>query len=670
MTAVVQAEELTREYSAGDAEVAALAGLSLKIRRGESLAILGRSGSGKSTLLNLLGCLDRPTAGRLLLEGVDVASLGPDALADIRSNRIGFVFQGFNLLPRATALENVTLPLQYSGARFSMEERRSKGLEALERVGLRHRAEHLPRQLSGGEQQRVAIARAIINEPAILLADEPTGNLDTRTGAAVMELFRSLNREGLTLVIVTHDPEVAAQCRRQVVVMDGRILSDSRGMADAPDPPAPAAVDTGAMAAADGGRRRRGWRRRPRFADTLHTSLGELRRNRMRTGLTALGVIIGVAAIITMVSIGKGATAQVADQVAALGENVIMVERGSGKNWAGVRSGSGTADVLTAADAQAIAAEVQEAIAVSPETYTSEQVTGGGRNWKTKIYGDAPEYFDIRRWELASGEPFTEADVRASSLVAVIGATVASQLFGEDDPIGQMIRIKNVPFKVVGVLTKKGFSLKGRDDDDVIFVPYTTSMRRLVGTETRLHRINVQAADESLLPAAVEAIRGVLSERYKLPKIEDNTLFEVRSQAEIEELATGTSKTMTLLLGALAGVSLLVGGVGIMNIMLANVSERTREIGIRMAIGAHPSVVLRQFLLEAVILSGLGGLTGVVLGTVAAMLASTVAGWPTVIAPNAIAAALGFSAAVGITFGFVPAQRASRLDPIEALRRE
>jgi macrolide transport system ATP-binding/permease protein len=668
---VVQAEGLTREYQCGDGEVAALAGVNLKIRRGESLAILGRSGSGKSTLLNLLGCLDRPTAGRLFLEGIDVASLGPDDLADIRSNRIGFVFQGFNLLPRATAVENVMLPLQYSGDRFTAEERQWKALEALDRVGLRHRAEHLPRQLSGGEQQRVAIARAIVNEPAILLADEPTGNLDTRTGAAVMEVFRSLNREGLTLVIVTHDPEVAAQCRRQVVVMDGHILSDSRGMADAPDTFLHAADHDEAMMAGGGGKRpRRRWRRRPRFLDTLQTSVQELRRNRMRTVLTALGVIIGVAAIISMVSIGKGATAQVAEQVAALGENVIMVERGSSKNWTGVRSGSGTADVLTAADAQAIAAEVQEAVAVSPETYSSEQVSGAGRNWKTKVYGEGPEYFAIRRWELASGEPFTDTDVRATGLVAVIGATVARELFGDEDPIDQMIRIRNVPFKVVGVLTKKGFSLKGKDDDDVIFIPYTTAMRRLVGTETRLHRINVQAADESLLPAAQEAIRGVLSERYKLPKLDDNSLFEVKSQAEIEEVATGTSRTMTLLLGALAGVSLLVGGVGIMNIMLANVSERTREIGIRMAVGAHPSVVLRQFLLEAVILSGLGGVTGVVLGVVSSGLASLVAGWPTVIAPDAIAAALGFSAAVGITFGFVPAQRASRLDPIEALRRE
>src|SRR5262245_29950412 len=447
MTAVVQAEELTREYSAGDAEVAALAGLSLKIRRGESLAILGRSGSGKSTLLNLLGCLDRPTAGRLLLEGVDVASLGPDALADIRSNRIGFVFQGFNLLPRATALENVTLPLQYSGARFSMEERRSKGLEALERVGLRHRAEHLPRQLSGGEQQRVAIARAIINEPAFLLADEPTGNLDTRTGAAVMELFRSLNREGLTLVIVTHDPEVAAQCRRQVVVMDGRILSDSGGMSSSWDPFAPKGADEVVEVNVGTRQRRSIWSWRLRVADTVRTSLQELRRNRMRTGLTALGVIIGVAAIISMVSIGKGATAQVAAQVAALGENVIMVERGSSKNWAGVRSESGTANVLTAADAEAIASEVKEAVAVSPETLSSEQVTAAGRNWKTKIYGDAPEYFRIRRWDMASGEAFTDTDLHASSLVAVIGATVATALFDDEDPIGQAIRIKNIPFK-------------------------------------------------------------------------------------------------------------------------------------------------------------------------------------------------------------------------------
>src|SRR5262249_55112279 len=351
----------------------------------------------------------------------------------------------FNLYPTLSAEGNLKLAQRiHTASRNGGDAGRRR--EIMKLLRLEEKMHHRPLELSGGEQQRVAIARAIVNEPAIILADEPTGNLDTRTGAAVMDLFRDLNRDGLTLVIVTHDPEVAAQCARQVVVMDGCILSDSRGMADTPLTSLPAADDDDAPAAPPGGRRGwRGRRRRPRFADTVRTSLRELRRNRMRTGLTALGVIIGVAAIISMVSIGKGATAQVAAQVAALGENVIMVERGSSKNWAGVRGESGTANVLTAADAEAIAAEVKEAVAVSPETLSSEQVTAAGRNWKTKIYGDAPEYFRIRRWDMASGEAFTDTDLHASSLVAVIGATVATALFDDEDPIGQAIRIKNIP---------------------------------------------------------------------------------------------------------------------------------------------------------------------------------------------------------------------------------
>ncbi len=661
VTSLIEAIGLTKIHRAGQVEIAALQGANLRIGTGESVAILGPSGSGKSTLLGLIGCLDRPTAGRYLLDGMDVSRAGTNRLAEIRNRKIGFVFQGFNLLARATAVENVELPLLYSGAEHTRSQRRRMALRALERVGLGARARHLPHQLAGGEQQRVAIARAIVNDPAVLLADEPTGNLDSRTGAGIMEIFRELNREGMTLVIVTHDPEIAGFCSRRIVVRDGVILSDTVD---------PERLEREPLAGGRAGRAAGGRRRSVGLLGSVRTSLRELGRNRLRSSLTALGIIIGVGAIITMVSIGRGATAQVAEQVAGLGENLIMVERGSSKNWIGVRGGKGTANVLNVDDAEAVAGEVPGVAAVSPEVYAYEQVTAGSRNWKSKIYGEDTSYFTMRRWRAAAGELFSDAHVQGAALVAVIGPTTAEELFEDEDPIGQSIRIRRIPFRVIGLLSPKGTSVTGRDEDDIIFIPYTTHLRRVLGSGSELHRINVQAADASRLSSAKEAILELLHERYRLPPGSEDEFFEIESQIEIEELATDTSRTMTLLLGSVAGVSLLVGGVGIMNIMFVSVSERTREIGIRIAVGARRADVLRQFLIEALTLSSSGGSLGIALGLAGSYAVSTLARWPTMVPADAVLVAFVFSAGVGVFFGFYPAMRASRLDPIVALRYE
>ena len=406
-----------------------------------------------------------------------------------------------------------------------------------------------------------------------------------------------------------------------------------------------------------------------RVPTSIKIALHALGQNRLRSGLTALGIIIGVGAVIAMVGIGNGAKAQVEAQVASLGQNVIQVSAGSSSSHSSVRLGLGSSSTLTVDDAEAIEREIADVVAISPEVRITTQVIAGNRNWSTQIYGESPEYFSIRQWPLEDGAIFTEQDVRGAAKVAVIGSLAAEELFGGEDPVGEIVRIKNVPFTVVGVLTSKGASASGSDQDDDIIIPYTSAMKRVIGQQTNLRRINVQAADADALEEVETQITALLRQRHHIETGKDDD-FIVRDQQEIADAATATARTMTLLLGAVAGVSLIVGGIGIMNIMLVSVVERTREIGIRLAVGARSRDILRQFLMEAFSLSSIGGGIGIVLGITASECLSLVAEWPTLVSLEAIVIAFLFSAAVGIFFGFYPARKASHLDPIDALRYE
>ncbi|MBE36950.1 MAG: multidrug ABC transporter substrate-binding protein [Opitutaceae bacterium] len=401
-----------------------------------------------------------------------------------------------------------------------------------------------------------------------------------------------------------------------------------------------------------------------RISSTFVISLRALRRNIMRSALTALGIIIGVAAVIAMVSIGNGAKNQIESQIASLGQNVIIIFPGS-RTSGGARSGWGSSSSLTPEDATALVNEVPGVVAASPEIRDRSQVLANGSNWNTQIQGESPEYLDIRLWELNDGTMFTERDVKGFSKVAVIGQTVANQLFINEDPVGQTLRIRNIPFKILGVLKPKGFNFFGQDQDDVVIIPYTSHLKR-VARRQRLNSIIVQAISPEAIPQIQQGITDLLQQRRKGREPD----FTVRNQIELAEAATATSKTMTSLLGAIAGVSLIVGGIGIMNIMLVSVTERTREIGIRMSIGAHGSEILLQFLTEAVLISALGGTIGIALGISASEIMSRVNGWPTLISPTAIFVSFAVSAAVGVFFGYYPARKAAQLDPIEALRYE
>jgi len=404
-----------------------------------------------------------------------------------------------------------------------------------------------------------------------------------------------------------------------------------------------------------------------RYLLILKVAFRALRRNKMRTALTMLGIIIGVAAVIAMVGIGNGAKAQVEARIAALGRNVIMVFSGS-ITRGGVRTGFGGAGTLTVEDAAAIARDVPGAAAVSPEIRTSGQVMAGNNNWSTSLMGEGVDYLTIRQWDIAEGAMFTEADVRATAKVCVLGRTTADKLFPDNEPVGQIIRIKNVPMKVLGVLRRKGVSMFGSDQDDTIIMPYTTAMKRFAGVTT-LRSIAVQSATAGQMTEVQDAITDLLRQRHRIqPGADDD--FILRNQQELSDAMTATTDVMTALLAAIASVSLLVGGIGIMNIMLVSVTERTREIGIRMAVGARGRDILLQFLIEAVTLSSTGGVLGILLGVGGARLITMIKEWPTLVSPHSIVIAFAFSAAVGVFFGFYPARKAAQLDPIDALRYE
>lgn len=400
---------------------------------------------------------------------------------------------------------------------------------------------------------------------------------------------------------------------------------------------------------------------------TLKIATRALRRNTLRTLLTMLGIIIGVGAVIAMVSIGNGAKSQVEAQIASLGQNVILVMSGTASRG-GFRMSFGSSGTLTQEDFDALRREIPGVAAASPEVRTFAQIAYGNQNANTQVMGVGADYLDIRAWPLASGQNFTPQDVRSANKVALIGRTVAQTLFGDADPVGQIVRIKNAPFMVTGQLVGKGMSLMGSDQDDVILVPYSSAMKRLTG-QTTFRSLNVQAASAGELPEVQEQIIALLRQRHRItPEKEDD--FIVRTQQEIADMATATARIMTALLGSIAGVSLLVGGIGIMNIMLVSVTERTREIGIRMSVGARRRDILLQFLIEAVTLSVVGGLIGIALGLGTSRLLTAKMGWVTYVSADSILLAFLFSAAVGIFFGFYPARKASRLDPIEALRYE
>jgi len=650
---LIELRDIRKTYGGIDTPtVDVLRGISLSIHPGEFIAIVGASGSGKSTLMNILGCLDQPTSGQYLFAGKDVAQLGSDELAWLRREAFGFVFQGYHLIPSGSAQENVEMPAIYAG--IDASERHARASALLGRLGLASRTGNRPHQLSGGQQQRVSIARALMNGGHIILADEPTGALDSHSGTEVMALLDELASQGHVIILITHDREVAARAQRVIEIRDGLIIGDSAG-----EQPA---IDQGQGLQAEQLRQRldRGATLRGAWKGELLEALQAAWRvmwvNRFRTALTLLGIVIGVASVVVMLAVGEGSKRQVMAQMAAFGSNILYL---NGKP-ATLGEPAGT---ITLDDVAAIG-ELPQVKHVMPVIGEKLMVRHGNNSQTFYVGGNNTFFPEIFNWPAAKGSFYSESDEANAAAVAVIGQKVREKMLDPGrDPLGQYILIGNVPFQVIGILAGKGASSGDQDSDGRIAVPYSAAAIRLFGQRDPDY-IAVAALDSTRVNQAEAAIDQLLRQRHN-----GRQDFELTNDAALIQAEARTQNSLSLMLGAIAAISLLVGGIGVMNIMLMTVRERTREIGIRMATGARQRDILRQFLSEAVMLSMVGGLAGIVL--------ALAIGGGLMLAEVAVAFALpamlgAFACAVvtGIVFGFMPARKAARLDPVKALTSE
>ncbi|MCY1507990.1 Macrolide export ATP-binding/permease protein MacB [compost metagenome] len=640
-----------REFPAGEQTIAVLKDVNLTIEAGEMVAIVGASGSGKSTLMNVLGCLDRPTRGEYRVGGRSTGELDPDELAELRREHFGFIFQRYHLLSDLTAQGNVEVPAVYAGKRREARLARAEAL--LERLGLGDRSEHRPGQLSGGQQQRVSIARALMNGGDIILADEPTGALDTHTGQEVLRILEELNAAGHTIIIVTHDMNVARHAQRIIEISDGEIVSDHRN----PDAPRREIARDEAPALAQ----RPAWQAYlDRCGEALRMALLAMNAHRLRTSLTMLGIIIGIAAVVSVVALGEGSRRKILDDISEIGTNTVEIF--PGKDFGDEKAVN--IRTLVAADADALARE-SYVDSVTPEVATSNTLRYRNVSVNGAIQGVGEQYFRVRAIKLAQGKFFDGTSVTRRAQEVVIDDGTRKALFGSHtDPIGQVVFLGSMPARVIGVTQKKD-TVFGSNDTLNVWIPYTTALSRVLGQQ-HLKSITVRVNDASPPAAAEQAIVRLLTRRHVVKD------FFVFNTDAIRKTIERTTATMTLLVSMIALISLMVGGIGVMNIMLVSVTERTREIGVRMAVGARRSDIMQQFLIEAVLVCLIGGAIGIVLSLGLGVLVSKATGgsFKMIYSTAAMVAAFTCSTLIGVLFGYLPARNAARLDPVEALARE
>jgi macrolide transport system ATP-binding/permease protein len=645
-SSLLELNAVSRTYTSGGEPLTVLTDVCLAVQSGEFVAIMGASGSGKSTLMNIIGCLDRPSKGTYCIRGVDVASLNGDELAALRRDTFGFIFQRYNLMSDLSAVENAEIPAVYCGMAKSQREAHASDL--LRDLGLGDRLQHHPNELSGGQQQRVSIARALMNGGPVILADEPTGALDSQGGKEVMAILEKLHGQGHTIIVVTHDSDIAAYAHRIVRITDGRITSDEQQQkADAGN-----TAQTGET----------GKDATPGTAvlgEALKMALRSLLHNRMRTALTMLGIIIGVASVVALMAIGNGAKQDVLERIQAMGTDLLTIERGP----PAVRASAEIVTSFLPEDLPSIVSVPGVAMAI-PETNLSSLVRFGNQDLMVTAVGTGEDFPEVHDWPPQSGVFFSVEHVKSYAQVVTLGQTVAKNLFPNGtNPLGQYVLIGNAPFLVIGVLSSKGMTARGDDLDNSLWLPYTTAGARIFGQRFFQHII-VRVKPDADMGIVQAELHTLLINRHGK---ED---FNIRNMADTIATANETQNTLTYLLASIAVISLVVGGIGVMNIMLVSVTERTREIGIRMAIGARSFDVMFQFLTEAVMVCFIGGLAGIVAGIGGGLSTSAIAGWRVIftVAPIVIAFTCAFL--TGIIFGYLPARKAAQLDPIEALARE
>jgi macrolide transport system ATP-binding/permease protein len=646
LSPLLEMNDVSRTYKTGGEPLTVLTGVGIVIESGEFVAIMGASGSGKSTLMNIIGCLDKPTTGSYRIHGIDVNSLNGDELAALRRDTFGFIFQRYNLMSDLSAVENAEVPAVYRG--MAKIQREAHASDILRELGLSDRLKHHPNQLSGGQQQRVSIARALMNGGPVILADEPTGALDSQGGKEVMAILVKLHGQGHTIIVVTHDSDIAAYAHRIIHITDGRITSDEQQKKEGVDNNAQT-IETGRNA-------------KPGVAvlgESLKMALRSLLHNRLRTALTMLGIIIGVASVVALMAIGNGAKQDVLERIQAMGTDLLTVRRGP----AAARASAVIVTSFLPEDLPSIRSVPGVAMAV-PETASSSLLRFGDQDLMITVVGTGEDFPRVHDWLPQSGVFFSAEHVNRYAQVVVLGQTAAKNLFPDGmDPLGQYLLIGNAPFLVIGILSSKGLNTRGDDMDNSVWLPYTTAGARIFGQRffnSFVVRVN-PGADMSSVQADLHKL---LMNRHVR---ED---FNIRNMADTIATANETQNTLTYLLAAIAVISLIVGGIGVMNIMLVSVTERTREIGIRMAIGARSFDVLFQFLTEAVMVCFIGGLAGVLVGVGVGLSTSAIAGWRVVFTVAPIVIAFAFAFMTGIIFGYLPARKAAQLDPIEALARD
>lgn len=642
---LIECKNINRYFGSGENRVHILKDISLSIEKGDFVAIIGQSGSGKSTLMNILGCLDTAGSGSYRIDGIETAKMQPDELAALRRERFGFIFQRYNLLSSLTARDNVALPAVYMGV--GGKERSARADKLLQDLGLASKEGNKPGELSGGQQQRVSIARALMNGGEIIFADEPTGALDTASGKNVMEIIHKLHEAGHTVIMVTHDPSIAANANRVIEIRDGEIISDTSKNPEIPT------SNVGRI------QEKASWSfYYDQFVEAFRMSVQAVLAHKMRSLLTMLGIIIGIASVVSVVALGNGSQKKILEDISSMGTNTISIFPGRGF---GDRR-SGKIKTLTIDDAKIIAKQSYVASA-TPMTSSGGTLTYRNTDLTASLYGVGEQYFDVRGLKLETGRLFDENDVKEDAQAVVIDQNVKDKLFADSDPLGKTILFRKRPLTVIGVM-KKDENAFGNSDVLMLWSPYTTVMHQITG-ESHTNSITVKIKDNANTQVAEKGLADLLKARHGT---ED---FFMNNSDSIRQMVESTTGTMKLLISSIALISLVVGGIGVMNIMLVSVTERTKEIGIRMAIGARRGNILQQFLIEAVLICIIGGLVGVGLSAAVSLVFNHfVTDFPMDISAMSVIGAVACSTGIGIAFGFMPANKAAKLNPIDALAQD